>query len=268
MFGPSPLARLMDDVDTVAAAGATVPDEYTRVVDRWKLHHQLDTQAISDTYIDMVLGDAEPAELSRQRSLVFASDTNPATAADLTNTLGTRIYQAARAAYDTVADANYRHLQAEFNTTAAALTKALAAIDPDTPAEQAVTLGDRQRKAWTDAALHAVDLDNRLPALWAAAKLAHLSLAAMPEADQRFALVITPGEHHRRRVWEAIDTTDGRTGRWGALTALGVPIAAVDLSAYKPYRRPKPLEERWETVSRGTSRRIIVDPEDAPTSRV
>ena len=62
---------------------------------------------------------------------------------------------------------------------------------------------------------------------------------------------------HRRKIWQAFGAR-GRTGRWGALTALGATIRAWPadrLAELEPYRIPAPLQERinpasgaWATV--------------------
>lgn len=103
-----------------------------------------------------------------------------------------------------------------------------------------------------------------MAALAAAASLCGI---ATGQQEQLLALVCDPGGLHRRRVWEAWNTT-GRTGRWTPLVTLGVVIRAADLDGFTPYRAPKPMEVKQIPVARGAVRFEQVDPEDAELEAV
>lgn len=56
-------------------------------------------------------------------------------------------------------------------------------------------------------------------------------------------LVDTDGQHSRK-LWTACSREGGRTGRWGALAALGADIRAFpagQLENFTTYREPRPL---------------------------
>ena len=89
------------------------------------------------------------------------------------------------------------------------------------------------------------------------------SSAAANAVKSSTSLTVDANGLHRRRVWEAFEETGGRTGRWGALRALGARIRAADLDSYEPYRKPKPMEVKQIRHGIGV-RQILVDPEDAP----
>src|SRR5262249_22528557 len=79
------------------------------------------------------------------------------------------------------------------------------------------------------------------------------------------ALSVNVTDQHRRRVWEAWESTGG-CGRWSALHAAGLAIRALpadQLDAFEPYRSPKPLQEQLVPISpMGTYENVVVDPED------
>ncbi|MGC5245404.1 hypothetical protein ACPXB3_00490 [Gordonia sp. DT219] len=260
-FGPSPLQLLIANVATVAAAGGEVPDEYTRIAERWKAFQGFDSATLTGQLADSIIGTGGLDDLPKLRALALAGRGGAQESAELRSDLEGPVFLALRDAYEPVADSNYRALASAFNGTATALTKAAKVVDPDTPAGEMVTATDKARKAWTDAALFAMQLDEQIPALATAAELAELSTLT---EDRRLPLLCDPGSLHRRRVWEAWDHTEGRAGRWAALIRLGIPIRALDdLGEYEPYRRPAPIEKRLVSVGRGMTREIEVDPEDA-----
>jgi hypothetical protein len=75
--------------------------------------------------------------------------------------------------------------------------------------------------------------------------------------------VCDPADKHRRVVWQAW-AAQGRTGRWGALHALGVAIRALpNLAGLKTYRTPAPMQTRTVSVGQGMSTETAWDPEDS-----
>ncbi|EHK82123.1 hypothetical protein [Rhodococcus pyridinivorans] len=260
MLGTHPLDTFREQIDTVAAAGGTVPDTYTTINQRWSRYLDIghDTSAL---LADAITTPGDTSDLTQLRALALAERCGSIEQADLTKELKAPVLLALRNAYEPVADANYRTLADTFTATATAFTKAVNAADPDLPAEQMVTQSEKARKAWTDAAIHAAELDQQLTALRAAAVLAGLRAH---DNDALLPLTVDTTGHHRRRLWEAWETNTGRTGKWGALARLGATIRAAHPDTFKPYRRPAPIEVKY---MRGEGRyagsvRVEIDPED------
>lgn len=262
MFG-DPFADFTTKVDTVATAGGTVPANYTKLADRWRDYCNLENH--NQARLTAALTDPNStADLAQLHALALAEAATPIAAADVTNAAKRAVLAELRTEYAKVAQQNYLTLAAAFDDTAAKFTKAAAIVDPEASADAMVTAGERERKAWTQAALAAVDLTTKVSALVSAASLAG---AGITTHDTHLPLLVDTEGHHRRRVWEAWDNTDGRTGRWGALVAAGVMIRTAGLDDYTPYRRPKPMEETWVRGEFG-HQRVMVDPEDmASTTR-
>ena len=168
----------------------------------------------------------------------------------------------ARAAYNTVAADNYATVAAAWQVAADALTGAAQLIDTAAPFEEVLHAPTKARDAWEAAPTLARDLDVLTHTLVAAAVLAgaYLAEASLSNNDWPFCLTVDAGTLHRRRVWEAWDTTDHRALRWGALLTLGAHLTAPALASIRPYRRPVPIETRYEAIERG-HRAYQFDPE-------
>lgn len=259
MFG-HPLEAFRQHVATVTAAGGTVPDTYITIESRWDRYLELEHNTTTLLAEALTSGD-DTTDLTQLRALALAERAGNIEQADLTKELKAPILVALRELYEQVATPNYKTLAEQFNATATAFTKAVHTIDPDLSAEQMVTEPDKARKAWTDAGILAVELDQQLPALQAAATLAGLRVH---DTDALLPLTVDTTGHHRRRIWEAWESNTGRTGKWGAIARLGATIRAAHLDTYTPYRRPAPIEVKYV---RGTgpyagSVRVEHDPED------
>ncbi len=262
MFGLNdPYASHTTAVDVLADAGITPPQEWTALRDNFN-------QFASDELTEDVIGQLTDAiaagklkEVPRLHALALgrmaASSQN---VASVTNDVKARITRRLFDLYAPVAESNYAKAAQTFDHWAAVFTAAASAVDPESPAEDIVALDDDQRHAWTVAQEAKFQLSASLEVLKAAAKL-----CGHDNADSREygpPLACDTSGHHRRRLWEAWDTTEGRTGRWGALHAMGVTLRAAPLGAIEPYRLPQPMEERWQKVGVG-HQRVVVDPEDA-----
>jgi hypothetical protein len=261
MYGISPLQSLMTNVDTVAAAGGAIPTEYTRIAQRWSAYAELDAGQLTTRLAETIAGTGNLDDLPTLRALALAGRANPGDAAELTRDVEGSVFLALRDAYATVADSNYTALAEQFTSIGTALGKAVRVVDPATDAAAMVTATDRERKAWTDAELLALQLDDRLPALCTAAELAGLNTLTV---DRQLPLVVDTTGLHRRRLWEAWDDTNARAGRWAALVSLGATIRALpDLTEYETYRRAEPIRTEYRQIGRGQLAPITVDPEDA-----
>lgn len=257
MLGQHPLSTLRTNVGIVTAAGGTVPDTYTHISDRWDQYLNLGA-GHTTVLADAITTPGNTTDLARLRALALAEYAGAPDQVGLTNELRGPVFLALRDAYQPAAEPNYQLLAEQFNTTATAFTKAVTTTDPDQSAEQMVTQPDKARRAWTDAAILAAQLDQQLPVLRAAADLAGLTIR---DSDGLLPLTCDTAGLHRRRVWEAWETNTGRTTRWGALRAAGINIRAADLDGYEHYRRPAPLEVKYIRDGYG-HRPVQIDPED------
>ncbi|MFC8039614.1 hypothetical protein ACFUOZ_09690 [Paenarthrobacter sp. NPDC057355] len=247
---------LILDVKTVTDAGGSTTSEYQQIIDRWNAllnQERTAAQRLADAIIN---GE----DFDTLYSLALAEEASAQTVGDVRIKVSEQVYPALHNEAKKTAMANYNTLRARFNETAAKLTAALGTVDPDARPEDLMTAPAKARQAWADAPIHAAELNAQINALKTAAKLAG---ATIPNNDAHLALTTNPGSIHRRRVWEAWETTEGRTGRWGALLKIGVKLGAPDLDKYSFYRRPMELETKYRQGFRG-SIPYIVDPEDTP----
>lgn len=244
------------DVKTVTDAGGSTTSEYQQIHDHWNA--LLNQEHTAAQRLANAIINGEDIELLY--SLALAEQTSAQTVGDVRIKVAEQVYPALHNEAKKTARANYNTLRDKFNDTAAQLIEAINTVDPDARAEDLMTAPAKARQAWADAPIHAAELNAQLPALKTAAKLAG---AAVPTNDAYLPLSTDPADVHRRRVWEAWETTEGRAGRWAALLKLGVKLGAPDLDRYKPYRRPAELETRYKQGYRG-SMPYIVDPEDTP----
>jgi hypothetical protein len=161
----------------------------------------------------------------------------PPAEAEVNNNVQGAVLARLRGIYSPHAKGNYQQLADQFTTTADRLTDAMTVCDPDASPEDIVNATAKVRTAWSEAQQLALQLTAQMPALHAAANLAGITVNT---PEQLLALVVHADGAHRRRVWEAWDTTDGRTGRWGARIRLGSTIRAANLDHLEPTRNPDP----------------------------
>ncbi|WP_210686883.1 hypothetical protein [Mycolicibacterium sp. GESEQ-9] len=172
-----------------------------------------------------------------------------------------------------VAAETYKAVQSSFNAAATAFAKAVAAADPETPAEDIISQGDLKiQKAWQDAAQHSAELDRLLVPVLAAAANAGLphpagadTSAVAGRSPKTKSMVLglvvdATGVENIRDVWTALDA-EGRTGAWGALLRVGAKIGAKNLDSYEPLRQPAQLVDRKVERGDGTYTWVTVDPE-------
>jgi hypothetical protein len=248
-------------VDALADAGISPPEEWTTLRDNFN-------QFASDELTEDVIGQLTDAiaagklkEVPKLHSLALGRmAASSQDAASVTNDVKAHITRRLFDVYAPCAETNYAKAAQTFDHWCAVFTAACNAVDPESPAESIVALDDDQRHAWTVAQEAKFQLSGSLEVLKAAAKLCGHDAAGSREYGPP--LACDTSGHHRRRLWEAWDSTEGRTGRWGALHAMGVTIRAANLDAIEPYRLPQPMEERWKKVGVG-HQRVMVDPEDA-----
>lgn len=252
------LHTLTAGIATVTNAGGKTTKEYDRILTRWNDYTNQASTA-QQQLAAAILGKETPERIAELNALALAELAGPVNASEVRNEVAAEIYPALRNEYSKTAAANYDTLAAKFNTTAQALTEAMQTVDIETAPEHLMSGTETQRNAWAHAPALAASLTSQVPNLTEAARLAGLTI---PGVDGTLPLTTNPGTLHRRRVWEAWENTTGRAGKWGALITLGATIEAPDLEEYKPYRRPAPMETRYEQVGRGMHRPVEIDPED------
>lgn len=257
-----PLLAHTSAVDTLAAAGITPPPE-------WEALRQRITATPADTmlarFTAAVLDGNPDADLAALQAGALAETlATPQQQAIVNNAVRAAAVRRLRDLYAPHAAPNYDKVADAFDAAATKLAKAVAVIDPNTDPATVISADAKTRSAWADAELAATDLARLVPILQAAAELAGVSTETR---EKLLALTVDATGLHRRRVWEAFDQDRGRGGRWAALLAAGATIRAHrPITELQPYRLPRPMEERWETINRGQSRRVIVDPEDDETA--
>lgn len=252
------LGTLTAQVATVTNAGGTTTKEYDRILARWIAYNEQPGTA-QQQLTAAILGKETPERIAELNALALAELAGHVNRATVINEVASAVYPALRNEYAKTAEANYETLAAKFNDTARTLADAMDAVDIEAAPEHLMSGTDQQRNAWAHAPALAASLTSQVPALAEAARLAG---APIQGADGTLPLTVDPGNLHRRRVWEAWENTTGRAGKWGALITLGATIEAATLDSYTHYRRPAPIETRYEQVGPGMHRPVEIDPED------
>lgn len=252
------LGQFTAAVTQMVAAGGSVTSEYERLSDRLHEYHDNEYSA-QRQLIEALKGDTPVERVGELRALAMAELTGAVNLASINQGVTAALAPVIRAEYAKTAAANYATMADKFNAIAKTFTAAAKTIDPETPAEALIHASEAKRRAWTNAGVAAMELTEALPLLMDAARLAGKTL---PNNDAALGLVVDTGTLHRRRVWEAWETTEGRCGRWSALHTLGAPIQATPLEEFTLYREPRPIETQYVRGSSGGHRPVQVDPED------
>lgn len=267
----------------VTAAGVDLPADIVALQQRLKDCYTRTGTPMRDRLTAALIADDPAADYPLLWAAAMAEHTH--TSGDRSELLGAvraTINREIRARYSVHAADHYRLIAAGFDAAAAALTEAVAAVEPELPADIVIGYPPAKQKAWRDAAAQAAELTRLAPALHAAATLAGI---CDDDPDNALPLCANVDGLHRRRVWEAwnLEKTlaveqrraatnarftsatipaNSRTGRWGALIALGARIRAHNPDdQFTPYRKAKPMLERVTNHPDGP-RRTMVDPED------
>jgi hypothetical protein len=264
------MTNITDDIATVLSVpGTTVPVEYETVLAGWKhanaVRHAPLEERIADVEATLLTGDGD--------AITRALREYEATRAlkgdfDLFKRLERTIMHRLRSAYASVAATNYATVAAAWQATADELTAAVQKVKPSAPVGDVLRAPAAVRTAWEVAPALADDLSRLAPILRTAARLAGVEVndPSLRADDAILSLTVDPGTLHRRRVWEAWDTTTHRAGRWGALLELGAALRVPELDSVAAYRRPRPIETRYERTRLGFTP-YQYDPEDGPDER-
>ncbi|UOD81981.1 hypothetical protein [Paenarthrobacter ureafaciens] len=250
------IRNLSQQVATVVNAGGTTTKDYDRILERWTDYTNQQHGARAQLKA-AILGDATPERIAELNALALAELATPVGEATIRNDMAAAVYPELAAESAKVAAANYETLRARFNTTAEEFTTAYNAVNPETDPAQLIKADNKTRTAWATAGVIAMDLTAQMAPLAQAAELAGITVTGN---DTHLSLTVDAEGLHRRRVWEAWETT-GRTNQWAAILDAGATIHAPALEDHKPYRRPAPIELRMVPANLGY-RQIEVDPED------
>lgn len=272
-------------VNIVAGAGVEPPKAWRDLDANLDNYLSLRNDA-AERLAELVVRPVKGADMPTLKALALAEQQeSPGAVAAVNNIVVTSVEAAMLDAYADVAAENYAAVGGKFDAAAQAFTEAASLAPPEAAAAAMITADDATRTAWLAAEVHAAALDKLLPAVLAAAQLCGVRIDAGDDAlaelwwqsplDEGAALALTVDprdtngrELHRRRIWEAWSAVGRptRTGRWGALVAVGATIRALpNLDEYAPYRRPRPLVHQQEQIPgqpRGTVRMVTHDPED------
>lgn len=254
------LSTFTNAVTEATAAGGTTPAEYDRILQAWRDFAETTNTATGpvDELAEAVIEGAPEDRVRDLMTCAYALDVDPMKRATVAQTVAGRVLAALRESYETVAADNYETARKAFDTTATRFAKALDTIDPDTPSDQLLTATAAQRSAWAEIPPLADELDTRLLALAATARLAGTDSTP----DGLLAFAVTPGEKDdRRAIWQAWEDDTPRGGRWTALARTGQKITAPALADWQHYRRPAPLETHTVAVGNGQYVNVTIDPE-------
>lgn len=251
------LSQYLTKTRAVLGATGTPCEPLDAIAASWNRYQDVNND-LSPLVAEAVLSDSKDLQTFHVLALA-AANAGSVENATVRNAVADIVYTEAHLAYRAVATEAWEASAAMFNATATRFTKAASLVNPESPADQVVRMDNKQRTAWMDAANAAAELDQLTPLVLNAADLAGFPTGP---AERQIPLVCNPGDAHRRRVYEAWNTSNTNTRKWGALNALDVSIEAPeDLEDVKPYRQPKPMEIRTIHEGHGV-RQFQVDPED------
>ncbi len=254
-------------VESLSSAGISPPPEWAALRDRYAAFIEMGNHAVDRLAAEV----AKPsgADLTLLRNAAMAEELGTAEAdASINSRVQAAVLGQLEALYSPVAQRNYRTAAERYNHSAKRFTDAAKTVDVEAAGETLVTATTAQREAWLSGPALAGDLEEALRPLLAAASLAgapadvaYISGATdVGTTEYQLALALDPGKAHRRKTWVSWSKTDGRTGKWGALHALGVKLRASDDPRVTPYKRP----EQPVAVARPSGQVQYWDPHDGP----
>lgn len=245
------------NVEILSSTGIKPPREWAALRERFASYQQLRLPAC-ERLIATLITPAKGDDVALWHGLALAETANPMAQATVDNAVSAAVERRLLELYRPSARSNYEKAADRFDSAASEFAAAATVIDAEAPAATVVNASDDERAAWSTAERAAAELDAVLPTLVAASELANIHITA--QDGTVLMLCVDPGNLHRRRLWQAFETRDGRTRRWGALAKIGATIRACALDDIKPYAQPRPLERRVEKIP-GGERVFWTDPE-------
>jgi hypothetical protein len=276
---PDLFTRHRDTVAAVTAAGVQPPARW-RELDAALTTYTASEFTAAQRLADQIVRPVKSVDVAALRAMAIAEAlATPGALATVQGAVVSALHAAMLEAWAVCADNAYRQIADQFNAAADLFVAAAQTADPDAAAAEMVAADEPVRQSWLTCAVQSARLDELVLPLCYSAELTGLPIT---DADERIAqqwwladvadeavipLVCDPGSLHRRRVWEAYENTTGRTGRWGALVAVGATIRApLSLDGFERYRRPKPVTHHQRQIAgapRGYVENVESDPEDA-----
>lgn len=246
-------------VNNVVQAGGTTSRAWDLAVARWNAMtatpETTPAQDLENAYRE---GKTVKTLLPLKEAAILAHVT-PATAhGAVKGAIAPAAYADHTMAYHDTAAANYTVIQGKFNALAQQLTTISQQVDVDGDAARLLNANEKDRAAYVNAEIIATQLDQLASVTIDAAVLCGHVIST---DAHKIGLLINAKDLHVRRVYEAWASTDGRTGKWGKLLALGADIEAVDLDEYKPYTTLLPMENVQERTEYGV-KQYLADPHD------
>lgn len=248
MSNTTTLANLTSNADELDAHGGTLPEAWHTIRARWTAYLERQPTPVDDLAA-AILDGAGPDDLDRLTLAAHGHvQATPQVTAPIRDDLAGHVLAALKDAYRPVAGDNYAAMAAAYTAAGKRYAKAVATIDPDTPAGDLLEASTAVRSSWAEVEPLAAELDTLLERVTVAARLAAAVSGNTPgqiDTPHLLALATTPRQKDdRRAVWAAWEDKDEapRGGKWTRLARLGTPLAApTRLEDWHPYRRPEPI---------------------------
>jgi hypothetical protein len=276
---PDLVKRHRDTVAAVTAAGVEQPARW-RELDAALTAYTATEFTAAQRLADQIVRPVKSVDVAALRALAIAEAlATPGAIATVQGAVVSAVHAAMLEAWSVCADNAYRQIAVEFNAAADLFVAAAQVANPAAAATDMVAADEPVRQSWLTCAVQSARLDELVLPLCYSAELTGLRITAADEqlaelwwqadvADEAvIPLICDTGSLHRRKVWEAYESTTGRTGRWGFLTSIGATIRApLSLDGFERYRRPKPIIHRQRQIlgaPLGYIENVAQDPEDA-----
>jgi hypothetical protein len=248
----------VENVERLIAAGYPAPPEWVALATRFH-SRDLNQESCAGRYVTAIVKGTK-ADLPALKALALAEiAATPQETAQLSNLLAATVGDELVRLYAPHAEKQYQAVSGDWSEAGQRLLDLSAVIDPETPGDAVVSQSDTIRQAWSESMFAASRLEELMPVMIAAAQLAGAE-ADRPESIAP--LLVSTQAVHRRRFWEAWNTT-GRCGRWAKMLEVGAVITAHPSPSTCPeYGLPTEPRETWERDAAG-HRRVMVDDADA-----
>lgn len=260
-----PLTKHVERVHTVRDAGiAALPDPWIKVYERYREFIDMPTKSPMQQRLFQALTDPKfTGDIAELRSAAIAEAAEPSQWGTVNRRASAAILDALQEIYRPHAKKNFTVITERFNSMASAFTNCARVVDPEVIADQMVSASEHERTAWTQAAVHATEMDAMLKVVIAGAGLLGRDVRSDPYL---LPLVVEVTGVHRRRLWAAWGARNGRCGRWAPILKCGATIRIGNLDGLSEYRYPRPMEERREERG-GIVFHLAIDPEDEVEDR-
>lgn len=246
----------LNAVDHMLKIGGKVSDDYKRTRANYEAFSSATPRSEEDALTalsESVASAPKGADFAALRLTALVELTaGDANRGRLESGLAAYILVALRNAYTATAASNYEHVAKAYSKAAKAITDAHNTVDMDGPTEAMLGAGKAETDAYLSAPLLVSRIEGALSDLVVAAAL--LGLEQTNTENGRIGLSVSTGTATPRQVWSAWQTTNGRTGRWGALLATGAVLRAADPAEYEPLSPERTERITIPSPNRGRAR--------------